>query len=376
MKKLHHPGTPCKINSYQDLDISQLGTEYQEVVNCSEGQAIFVGQEFWVSDEEFSSLNLPNNPRVFNVDPFDLNGWGFYVPMNLEIELTKDCNQRCIHCWNESGEGPFIPSRKLEEIVTDFRSRGGQKLRLTGGEPFLHPSFFAFIKYSREKGIRNIEITTNGSLINEGNVEDLGRYLSRINISLHGATEETHNGVTRRSNYQKTRDAIDLCRNQGIDTVINFTVMEENKGEIEKMFKLFQGSGNRMRFNMLMQKGSGRRLRDISSEVVRLRKAIDYFAGLYPTPLERSGLYPRGYNEGIESAKFYGCSALRTSIYISSEGLVFPCNLASNPLGSIYKDSVFDIWRSENAQKVRGMTLCEKSQCNISCGGKCKAKEI
>jgi len=63
-------------------------------------------------------------------------------------------------------------------------------------------------------------------------------------------------------------------------------------------------------------------------------------------------------------------------MYISAEGLVFPCNLASRSLGSVYKNSILEIWRGESAQKVRELTLCERPRCSFSCGGKCKAKEI
>ncbi len=376
MKKLHHPGTPCRIINYQDLDISEIEKGYKEVVNCSEGWAIFVENSFWVSNEEISKINLSNNYHVFNVDNFKLNSWGFYAPIDLEIELTKNCNQRCIHCWNESGNGSLINQEKLEEIVDEFRTNGGQRLKLTGGEPLLHPSFFSFIKYSKENGIRNIELTTNGSLINEENIEFLSRYIDKLNISQHGATEETHNGITRSKNYQETKKAILLCNEYGLNPTINFTVMEKSRDEIESMFRLFQNSKNKLRFNLLMQRGFGKRLEDVSLEIFQLRKSINYFAELYQGELERSGLYPKGYNKEIESTKFYGCSALRTGAYISSEGLVFPCNLASKPIGNVHENSVLDIWRSENAQKIREITSCNESLCNISCGGKCKAKGI
>ena len=376
MKRLHHPATPCKLKNYRNLDISILEDGYKEIVNCSDGWAIFGRDSFWASNEEFSKIKLSDNFEIFKVDSFKLNGWGFYSPISLEIELTKNCNQKCIHCWNESGKGSAISLGKLEEIVDEFREKGEQDLKLTGGEPLSHPSFFNFVEYSKERGVRNIGVATNGSLINENNVGFLSRYINQLNISLHGATEENHNKITRSHNYQKVTRVISLCNDYRLNPVINFTIMGKNKSEIEAMFKLFQNSKNKIRFNLLMQKGSGKMLNDISSEVFELRKKISYFDSLYSVELERSGLYPQGYNKEIESAKFYGCSALRTGMYISSEGLVFPCNLASNPIGNIYENSISDIWRSEDAQKIRGMTLCDESSCSVSCGGKCKAKEI
>ncbi|MBU3907463.1 MAG: radical SAM protein [Nanoarchaeota archaeon] len=376
MKKLHNPGTPCKIERKGSYNLSGIIGNKLEAVKCSEGWGLFGNGEFWVSDEELKELRTSRSIGIFNPSPFNLNGWGFYSPINLEIELTKKCNQQCIHCWNESGKDTFIQNDILKEIINEFRSYGGQRLKITGGEPLEYFSLFDFLAYSKSQGVKTIELTTNGSLINEGTAKDLSKYVSRINISLHGATEETHNKITRSQNYHKTKKAIEFCNQYGLETIINFTVMEENKKEVKEIFKIAKNYGNKIRFNLLMQRGFGKELRDISPEIFQLRKAISNLSKLYNVPLEKSDLYPIGYNLNIEFYKFYGCGALRDSMYISSKGLALPCNLATRAIGDIYEDSVREIWGGEKAKEIRKITLCEKDLCTFSCSGKCKAKRI
>jgi len=376
MKKLHHPGTPCKRIIQKDYSLSEIEEKNIELVKCGEGWGLFGEDEFWISDKEKEILESKKEIRQFRPKEIEVKDWGFYSPIDLEIELTKKCNQRCIHCWNESGKNIFIPNKKLEEMVTEFRTSGGQKIKLTGGEPLQHPKFFEFLVYSKKSGIRDIELTTNGSLINEKNIEDLSKYVGKLNISLHGATEEVHNQITQTQNYYKTVDAIKKCRLVGLDTTINFTVMGENESEIENLFYLAEEMDSKIRFNLLMQIGSGKNLRDLSDQVPRLRNQIFALSKKYEVYLERSGLYPVGYKEGFGDSKFYGCNALRKGLFVTAEGLVLPCNQAKKPIGDIYKNSIEEIWGSEKAGKVRDLTSCKLRNSEVLCSGKCKAEEI
>lgn len=376
MKKLHHPGTPCNGIIQKDYSLSEIEGKNLELVKCSEGWGLFGEDEFWISDGEKEILESKKEIRQFIPEETRVKDWGFYSPIDIEIELTKKCNQRCIHCWNESGKNIVIPNKKLEEIVREFRNSGGQKIKLTGGEPLQHPNFFEFLDYSKNSGIKNIELTTNGSLINEKNIGKLSEYIDKLNISLHGATEEVHNQITQTKNYYKTIDAIKRSRLVGLDTTINFTVMEENESEIEDLFYLAEEMSSKIRFNLLMQIGYGKNLGDVSDQFLRLRNQIFDLSKKYRVSLERSGLYPAGYNEGLGNSKFYGCSALRRGLFVTAEGLVLPCNQSRKPIGDIYSNSIKEIWRSKEAENVRDITSCELRNCGVLCSSKCKASEI
>ncbi len=118
MKRLHHPTTPCKRRINQDLDlkISDLKKPL-EAVKCNEGFGIF-GEDnnFWISNREFTE-NQHLFSAIYTGERFEDCGWFFYNPISLEIELTRNCNQRCIHCWNESSKQGNFPFEKAVNLI-------------------------------------------------------------------------------------------------------------------------------------------------------------------------------------------------------------------------------------------------------------------
>src|SRR6266704_1955654 len=67
------------------------------------------------------------------------------VATDLRISLTDKCSLRCTYCMPAEG----LPWLRKAELLTDdeivrlagvFVSQGGTSIRLTGGEPLLHPT--------------------------------------------------------------------------------------------------------------------------------------------------------------------------------------------------------------------------------------------
>ncbi|HNX51405.1 MAG TPA: radical SAM protein, partial [Thermoanaerobaculaceae bacterium] len=59
--------------------------------------------------------------------------------------VTGSCNLRCRHCWidpvTESQRSTLhLPWRELKPIFEEARALGLSSVKLTGGEPFLHPA--------------------------------------------------------------------------------------------------------------------------------------------------------------------------------------------------------------------------------------------
>jgi len=379
MKKLHHPGTPCNKEIKDiDLKVANLGNNLEAVIS-SEGWGLFGKDFWWASDNEIHGLD--KNMQIIYIDLpriNDFTGWGFYSPINLEIELTRDCNQDCIHCWNESGDKISLDTKILDEIITEFREGGGQRISITGGEPLMYKNLFSFLDLAKRKGIRFIDLSSNGSLIDEKKAELLSHYLTRIHISLHGGNSKIHNKIVQRENFDATVNSIKYLNQKGVEVVINYTIMRGNAKSILDVFELSKSlGGNRIRFNLVRNEGRGKSLEKISQEeVFILRKIIEELSERTGVPLKRSELYPEGYYKDVGEAKFYGCSALRTSLYLDAYGNFLPCSLAPISIGNIRKDSLIRVWGGNLSNKIRKITYCENLSCSLSCGGRCKAKEI
>src|SRR3972149_10352453 len=91
-------------------------------------------------------------------------------PLNqIYFYLTEGCNLRCSHCWiapKYQPEGRTYPSLDFDlfcSIVEQGKSLGLKGVKLTGGEPFLHPDIHKIIEYLSGEDLR-LTIETNGIL--------------------------------------------------------------------------------------------------------------------------------------------------------------------------------------------------------------------
>lgn len=85
------------------------------------------------------------------------------------LEICDACNLRCPICYAASGpDRPYY--RTLDEIgfMLDAVVRNeGQPdvMQISGGEPTLHPDFFAILEMTKTRPIRHLMVNTNGMRI-------------------------------------------------------------------------------------------------------------------------------------------------------------------------------------------------------------------
>ncbi len=140
---------------------------------------------------------------------------------NLRVSVTDRCNIRCFYCMPEDGV-KFQPREQLltfEEIERFVRAAvtlGVRKLRLTGGEPLLRKELPELVrKLVKIDGIEDIALTTNGVLLAAQARELYDAGLRRINIHLDTLDRERFKRITRRDDFDKVMEGIELCRSLG-----------------------------------------------------------------------------------------------------------------------------------------------------------------
>ena len=101
------------------------------------------------------------------------------IPLSGTFELSPVCNFDCRMCYvRKSPEEVKCHNRKMlnleqwKKIADQAENAGMLYLLLTGGEPFLWPDFWKLYMYLSKKGFL-ISINSNGSLIDEGVIEQL-----------------------------------------------------------------------------------------------------------------------------------------------------------------------------------------------------------
>src|SRR5687768_18405858 len=129
------------------------------------------------------------------------------MPEIVQIESTNICNAKCVFCpRDEMHRRQGIMSLDLyKKIVDECVELGITHVRVHNyGEPFVDRKLVEKVRYAKEKGIREVGMISNGSLITEevarGMIE---AGLDAINISVDAAGKEVFESTRIGLKYDK-----------------------------------------------------------------------------------------------------------------------------------------------------------------------------
>jgi cyclic pyranopterin phosphate synthase len=142
----------------------------------------------------------------------------------LRISLTDHCNLRCIYCMPE--DMTFRPNAEMmqvDEILTLaelFASLGFDKIRLTGGEPTVHPHIVEVVGgIASIPNIRSVSMTTNGVLLTKLAPSLAKAGLDRVNVSLDTLDPRKFKALTRRGNLDEVWNGILAAEQAGLTPI-------------------------------------------------------------------------------------------------------------------------------------------------------------
>ena len=123
----------------------------------------------------------------------------------LRVSVTDRCDLRCVYCMKEKMK--FLPKNEvlsleeIERLCDNFIELGVEKIRLTGGEPLVRKDVLTLIKNLNKKksttNLKEITLTTNGSLLKKYAKDLKQNGINRINVSLDTIIEEKYKEITR-----------------------------------------------------------------------------------------------------------------------------------------------------------------------------------
>lgn len=210
----------------------------------------------------------------------------------LRISLTDRCNLRCKYCMPETGINKFPHEEmlKLEEIykiVNAFVDLGIDKIRFTGGEPLVRNGITNLIsKISELDRVKELTMTTNGTLLKKYAKDLKEAGLNRVNISLDTLNEEKYRDITRGGNLKDVLEGIEEAKKVGLTPIKINTVLIGgfNDDEIEDLVNLTVNEEIDVRFIELMpigQAASWAEEKFISNDIV-----LEKVKSLIPLPKE------------------------------------------------------------------------------------------
>lgn len=168
----------------------------------------------------------------------------------LRISLTSKCNFKCTYCYSESEASSTINTPFMQRILRIFAQLGINKVRLTGGEPLLHPEIVNLAKLIKQiPQINSLGITTNGLLLRRymQGLKEAG--LDSINISLDSLVPPKFAFITKINGYEKVWEGINLSIQHIPKVKLNCVVMKGvNDDEILDFVELVRERNIGVRF--------------------------------------------------------------------------------------------------------------------------------
>jgi len=150
----------------------------------------------------------------------------------LRISVTDRCNLRCYYCMPPQGVPPrahedILRYEEIERVARAAAGLGISKIRLTGGEPLVRRGILELVRMlARVPGIRDLSMTTNGTLLSRF-AADLARAgLKRVNVSLDSLDEEAYARITRGGRLSDVLRGIESAEEAGLTPLkINTVVL-------------------------------------------------------------------------------------------------------------------------------------------------------
>jgi len=276
----------------------------------------------------------------------------FQRPLHdLRISVIDRCNFRCPYCMPDEqfhhayqflDKNEWLSFDEIYRLVNIFVRLGVEKVRLTGGEPLLRPDIHKLIEMLFSiKGIKDLALTTNGSLLKDqaGLLRKSG--LKRLTVSLDSLEPEVFKILSGgRGNIEDVLNGIKAAEEAGFESIkINAVVKRGvNDKTCIDLVRFFRGSKHKLRFIEYMDVGNQNHW-DLS-QVVPSKELMEKINEIYPLKFVGStedgetseryqfidGQGEIGFISSV-SRPFCGtCNRLR----LSAEGKMYTCLFATD----------------------------------------------
>ena len=173
----------------------------------------------------------------------------------LRLAITDRCNLRCQYCMPAHGidivdRKELLTYKEMYRITRILSELGVNKVRLTGGEPFVRKGFIKFLEMLDYNDLLDeINITTNGALISK-HIERIEQLkVKSINLSLDSLNRQKFAEITRRDVFDEVYQTLEKLEKSSLDLKLNVVVQSGiNTDEINDFVELTKNKNIAVRF--------------------------------------------------------------------------------------------------------------------------------
>lgn len=261
-------------------------------------------------------------------------------PRQMKIEMTNNCNQRCIYCPSRlmrRGKG-LIDADLTRRVIREARELAiGEIGFYTTGESLLHPQLPEMIRYAKEQNIPYTFLDTNGAMLTPARAAALmDAGLDSLKYSCSAGTRETYRTIHGCDDFDRVlehmRATHALRAARGVrkpHLAISYIVSRDNEAEIP-------------------------RLRELAGPYVDeiLFLPMNNIAGQVPAEAKERQL---SEFEEFET-DYVPCQYLWSKVIVTWEGLLTICPVDfENQLvyGDLQRETLASAWNNERMQEFR-----------------------
>jgi SynChlorMet cassette radical SAM/SPASM protein ScmF len=288
---------------------------------------------------------------------------------------------------------PALPVELFETAIREARPLGLSGVKLTGGEPLLHPHFTRLLEIVRREELRLI-IETNGLLCTPEIAAEIAKSPDRfVSVSIDGSDAATHEWVRGVPGaFEAARQAVRNLVAAGIRPQVIFTVMCRNAGQVDAMVHMAEELGaDSVKFNVVQPTARGEKMHKDQetlniADLIALGQHMEQV--LAPkTKLKLFIYYPQAFRalHRIASGDECGACGIFGVLGVIASGHYALCGIGEQVpdlvFGQVGKYLLEEVWR-ENAilkalreglpERLEG--VCSRCLMKRSCMGSCVAQ--
>jgi MoaA/NifB/PqqE/SkfB family radical SAM enzyme len=276
--------------------------------------------------------------------------WNDNRLMSVLLELTYACNLDCAFCYNDlSLGGQRLSLDQYRELLDDLASLGVLNVSLSGGEPLAHPRFFEIAGHARTLGFV-IRLKTNGHAVKEAIArrirDEVDPFL--VEVSLHGATAETHDRQTRVvGSFERLVGNIRTMKSLGLRVKANSVLTRWNEHEIEDLLSLCGELDVPFQIDPEVKPKDDGDQSPLAIEAsaegqARYKRALEARAKRDVAVTELPS--PSPDRKAIMVGTDKHCGAGSNSIAVDPYGRILPCVQWRVPVGNLHERRLTEIW--------------------------------
>ena len=194
-----------------------------------------------------------------------------YSLKQIYFYLTEGCNLKCRHCWiapkyqSPDKSFPSLDPDLFRSIIEQAKPLGLSGVKLTGGEPLLHPDIHEILDTVRSEGLR-LTVETNGILCTPELAEEMKTTSENpfVSVSIDGADAATHEWVRGVDGcFEAALEGVRNLVNAGFRPQIIMAVMRRNKEQMGPVVRLAESLGAAsVKFNLVQPTARGEKMHE------------------------------------------------------------------------------------------------------------------